>query len=87
MRLIAASVAEIPMDNKKEQRHSWRLPLTCGQQSAEVSSEENTGRNMDKGNREKQTPRQYVPSNNSPLDKNPMSELGIKPETHLLVDK
>ena len=49
------------------------------QQCAGTSSEENIEHNIDKVYRYTTSPTLYMPWNNSPPDKSPPEELGIKP--------
>ena len=53
------------------------LPTTCGRQSIGAFSEDNKGHDMDKGYWHTEIVSMHISLINSPLEKNPYSELGI----------
>ena len=55
-----------------------KTSLDCGEHSAPVSSEDNTGGKIDKGDINLETSSPYTVLNNCPLKKNPMTEPGIE---------
>ena len=69
-------VGKVSMAHKQEYGLIRGIPLTCIQQSAGVSSEDNIGLNMDKQYWNTEIPSPYILRNNSPLGNNPKAEMG-----------
>ena len=79
MDLLISSILNNNNNNNMNTDTTEGSSLTCRKQNEGASSEEYTGQNMDKGQREIETSNPYVPWNNFQLEKN--STAGIVSET------